>query len=129
VLYAALDRNDRHHAACSKLLGEVRESRIVPAPVLPEVDWLCRHSTAGRFSVVLQQIGSGALEIEKLDSSDYRRVEELLATYTDLHVGFVDAAVLAIAERLREPKLATLDRRHFSVMRPRHADAMELLPA
>ena len=52
-----------------------------------------------------------------------------MRTYADLRVGFVDAAVLAIVERLREPKLATLDHRHFSVMRPRHVDALELLPA
>jgi predicted nucleic acid-binding protein len=129
VLYATLDSNDRHNAACSSLLSEVREPRIVPAPVLPEVDWLCRHSQAGRFSVVLEQIRSGAVEIEDLESADYRRVEELLGIYADLRVGFVDAAVLAVVERLREPKLATLDRRHFSVMRPRHVEALELLPA
>jgi uncharacterized protein len=46
-----------------------------------------------------------------------------------VRVGFVDAAVPAIVERLGEPKLATLDRRHFSIMRPRHVDALELLPA
>ena len=40
------------------------------------------------------------------------------ATYADLRVGFVDAAVLAVVERLRETKLATLDHRRFSVMRP-----------
>jgi predicted nucleic acid-binding protein len=129
VLYAALDLEDRHHAACARLLSELRESRIVPAPVLPEVDWLCRHSSAGRFSVVLEQIRSGALEIEDLDGADYRRVEELLTIYADLRVGFVDAAVLAVTERLREPKLATLDHRHFAVMRPRHVEALELLPA
>ena len=49
--------------------------------------------------------------------------------YADLDVGFVDASVLAIVERLNEPKLATLDRKHFSVMQPRHVDALELLPA
>lgn len=54
---------------------------------------------------------------------------QLLTTYADLRVGFVDAAVLAVTERLREPKLATLDHRHFSVMRPRHVDALQLLPA
>jgi len=36
---------------------------------------------------------------------------------------------LAIVERLGEPKLATLGRRHFGVMRPGHMDALELLPA
>ncbi len=79
--------------------------------------------------MVLAQIESGAIEIEELDRSDYLRVAKLLTTYADLRVGFVDAAVLAVVERLREPKLATLDHRHFSVMRPRHVDALELLPA
>jgi len=90
---------------------------------------LCRRSPPGRFSVVLEQIEHGAIEIKDLEPADYVRVGELLTAYADLHVGFVDAAVLAIVERLREPKLATLDHRHFSVMRPRHVDALELLPA
>jgi len=47
---------------------------------------------------------------------------------SDADIGFVDAAVLAVTERLGEPKLATLDRRHFSTLRPRHVDALILLP-
>jgi uncharacterized protein len=43
-------------------------------------------------------------------------------------VGFVDAAVLAVVERLGEPKLATLDVKHFATMRPRHVGALTLLP-
>jgi hypothetical protein len=45
-----------------------------------------------------------------------------------MDVGFVDAAVLAIVERLNEPKLATLDHRHFGTMQPRHIDRLQLLP-
>jgi hypothetical protein len=37
--------------------------------------------------------------------------------------------VLAVVERLGEPRLATLDRRHFGLLRPRHRDSLELLPA
>ena len=47
---------------------------------------------------------------------------------TTAQVAFVDAAVLAIVERLREPKLATLDRRHFGLLRPRHVESLRLLP-
>jgi hypothetical protein len=36
--------------------------------------------------------------------------------------------VLAVVERLGEPKLATIDHRHFSVLRPVHVEALELLP-
>ena len=129
VLYATLDSDDRDHSACATLLAKARESRLVPSPVLTEVDWLCGSAPGARFSVVLDQIESGALEIEELSQTDYDRIAELLLTYADLRVGFVDAAVLAVVERLREPKLATLDRRHFTVMRPNHVDALELLPA
>ena len=71
----------------------------------------------------------GAFDVEDLVADDYERVAELLQTYADLKVGFVDCAVLAITERLAEPKLATLDHRHFSTLRPAHRDALELLPA
>ena len=54
------------------------------------------------------------------------RIESALERTCD--IGFVDAAVLAIAERLNEPKLATLDHRHFAMLRPRHVEALSLLP-
>ncbi len=129
VLYATLDSNDRHHQRCTELLAKAREPRVVPSPVLTEVDWLCSSSPHERFTLVLDQVRSGALEVEDLIEADYERIADLLRTYADLSVGFVDAAVLAIVERLREPKLATLDHRHFTVMRPRHVEALELLPA
>jgi uncharacterized protein len=128
VLYAALDVDDDDHGSCASLLATIREPRVVPAPVLAEVDWLCGRLPSNRFSLILDQIDTGALMVEDLRYEDYRRVGSLLHTYADLHVGFVDAAVLAVVERLREPKLATLDHRHFSVMRPRHVGALELLP-
>ena len=46
----------------------------------------------------------------------------------DLTLGVVDASVLALAERLNEPKLATLDQRHFGVVRPLHVASLELCP-
>jgi len=60
---------------------------------------------------------------------DYARITEIMEAYADRDVGFVDASVLAVVERLGETKLATLDRRHFSILRPSHVDALELLPA
>lgn len=129
-LVAALDRDDRHHERCLRLLSSTAEWRVVPAPVLPEVDYLCR-SRAGEesFRLLLGDIRDGAVLVENLLRDDYERIAEILQAYADLRVGFVDAAVLAIVERLDEPKLATLDQRHFAAMRPRHVEALELLPA
>ena len=78
---------------------------------------------------LLADIEAGAYVVADLVPVDYIRVRELCDRYSDADIGFVDAAVLAIVERLNEHKLATLDRRHFGLLRPHHRDAIELLPA
>jgi predicted nucleic acid-binding protein len=82
----------------------------------------------GVFISLLDDIVGGAYRVEELQSSDYRRIREICDRYADADVGFVDAAVLAVVERLNEPKLATLDHRHFRLLQPRHVDALRLLP-
>lgn len=82
----------------------------------------------GIFVVLLEDIEAGAYRVEDLQRDDYRRARELCDQYVDADIGLVDAAVLAITERLREPKLATLDRRHFGMLPPRHVAALQLLP-
>ena len=64
-----------------------------------------------------------------MTSDDLIRVAELERAYADLNLGMVDAAVIATCERLRETKVATLDQRHFRVVRPRHCDHLTLLPS
>ena len=56
------------------------------------------------------------------------RIAELVARYHDLPLGTVDASVVALAERLRIEVIATLDRHHFTVVRPKHIRAFALLP-
>ena len=73
-------------------------------------------------------IADGAYAVEDLTLPDYRRIGELCDRYADADIGLVDAAVMAIVERLDESKLATLDRRHFSLIRPRHRESITLLP-
>lgn len=53
---------------------------------------------------------------------------ELVEQYDDLRLGTTDASVIAVAERLGVREIATLDRRHFSVIRPRHVENFILLP-
>ena len=61
-------------------------------------------------------------------ATDFVRMADLVAQYADLALGTTDAAVIAIAERLNIADIATLDRRHFTVVRPRHIPAFTLLP-
>jgi predicted nucleic acid-binding protein len=128
-LYAAIDRADAYHAVCRRLLDETTETLVVPSPVLVEVDyWISQRLHPGVFVALLDEIVSGGLVVEDLVGIDYLRARSLCDRYADSDIGFVDAAVLAIVERLDEPKLATLDHRHFAMMRPRHVDALRLLP-
>jgi predicted nucleic acid-binding protein len=128
-LYAALDRDDADHQSCRKLILESRESLVVPSPVLVEVDyWIHRRLHPDILVAFLEDIEKGAYRVENLVPSDYERVRELCHRYADSDIGFVDAAVMAVVERLNEPKLATLDHRHFGMIRPRHIDALVLLP-
>jgi predicted nucleic acid-binding protein len=66
--------------------------------------------------------------LEHLDGPDLTRAAELERTYAGLDLGPVDASVIALCERLGEPKVATLDRRDFAVVRPAHVETLQLLP-
>jgi len=128
-LYAALDRADRDHGACRELLEGTREPLVIPSPVLVEVDyWIHQRLGTGVLIALLDDIRAGAFRVEDLQVDDYRRVAELCDRYANADIGFVDAAVLAVTERLDEGKLATLDHRHFGALRPPHVEALRLLP-
>ena len=129
-LYAALDRSDADHVACRALIEGANEPLVIPAPVLVEVDyWIQQRLNPGALVALLDDVSAGAFVVADLVAVDYTRVRDLCDRYADADIGFVDAAVLAIVERLNESKLATLDRRHFGLLRPRHRDSIELLPA
>ncbi|MGH3190083.1 MAG: hypothetical protein ACRDPY_28920 [Streptosporangiaceae bacterium] len=63
-----------------------------------------------------------------LGTADWQRIQDLVSTYADLRLGGTDASVVALAERHGAVRIAALNRRHFAVVRPRHAEAFELLP-
>lgn len=128
-LVAYLDSSDPDRPRCRRLIEETGELRIVPAPVLVEVDYFVHVRAHPQVMVsFLNDIVNDSFRIEELAVTDYERVRDLCDKYADSDIGFVDAAVLAIVERLNEPKLATLDHRHFGMMRPRHVDSLILLP-
>jgi predicted nucleic acid-binding protein len=59
----------------------------------------------------------GVYRVSDLSPLGYRRVYELNQQYADLRLGFVDAAVISIAEELGIGRIATTDRRHFGVVK------------
>jgi uncharacterized protein len=129
VLLAALDSADPDHNPCAGLIATATESLIVPALVLSELDYWCQKRLSNDVWLgFLDDLFEGAYELAHPSRGDLERCHELQATYTELAVGIVDASILALVERLKESKVATLDHRHFATMRPRHVQALQLVP-
>ncbi len=128
-LLAALDAADPDHQACAALLTQADEDLVVPGLVLAELDYWCHERlSTGVWLAFLDDLLAGVYRAEFPLGLDMQRAHHLQVEYEELRLGIVDASVLALCERLEEEKLATLDRRHFTVVRPRHASALELLP-
>jgi predicted nucleic acid-binding protein len=103
---------------------------VVPTLVVTEVAYLIGARLGPDAEVrFLGDLAAGAFAVEPVDPSDWLRIAELVSRYRDLPLGTVDASVIATAERLRIQEVATVDRRHFTVVRPRHTEAFVLLPS
>ena len=131
-LVAAADRNDRYNRTCTDLLTGLHlagRPLLVPAPVIAEVGYLLgRTGGASVEAAFLRSLAQRTFTVVDLTIDDYTRMVELVTDYADFPLGTTDAAVVAVAERLGITEVATLDRRHFHAVRPRHIQAFTLLP-
>lgn len=129
VIYGAVDRDDPRHTDCAGVLENHADELLVPVPVLVESAWLIESRLGSSDEAAfLRAVNASELERVDLTGEDWARVIELVEGYADLPLGLVDASLVAVAERLRINQIATLDHRHFRVIRPVHIDAFELLP-
>jgi predicted nucleic acid-binding protein len=103
------------HLACRPIL--------VPAPIVAEVGYLLERYGGPRAEAeFLRSLSEGDFVAEELTNADYGRMADLVEQYADMPLGTSDAAVIAVAERLDVAEVATLDLRHFTVVRPRHVE-------
>jgi predicted nucleic acid-binding protein len=101
----------------------------VPTLVITEAAYLIGARLGAEAEVrFLGDLAAGAFTVEPVHAADWLRIAELVARYRDLPLGTVDASVVATAERFGIAEVATVDRRHFSVVRPVHVEAFTLLP-
>jgi predicted nucleic acid-binding protein len=117
ILYAYYDRADRWHPAAVEVVTAHGGGLVVPAPVIPEVD----HFLGARLGREARQffyegLAGGHFFISDLPAGGYARVATLSRQFAALDLGFVDAAVLAIAESLDVRRIATTDRRDFGAV-------------
>ena len=128
----AADRSDADNRPCTDLFTSLtsRVARYSSPPLSWPRSATSSAAPAARRSRAhfLRSIAQQTISIVDLELSDYERMAELVDAYADFPLGTTDAAVVAVAERLRVSEVATLDHRHFRVVRPRHIPAFTLLP-
>jgi predicted nucleic acid-binding protein len=128
-LYASAAAKDKNHAVCDELLDEAPGPLVVPHLIVAEVAYLLATRIGPHAEVAFaQSIAAGELTVEPVLDTEWNRIAELMEQYADLPLGMADASVIALAERHNAREIATLDRRHFSVVRPRHIESFTLLP-
>ena len=128
-LYAYVDARDAAHAACVELLQTTAEPLIVPALAIAEAAYLIGTRLGAESEArFVGDLAAGAFWVDAPRPADWLRIAELIARYRDLPLGTIDGSVIAAAERLNITTIATLDRKHFSIVRPNHAPAFDLLP-
>jgi hypothetical protein len=127
VLYAYFDRQDAWHDRAARLLHVEAGGLVLPSPVIPEVDHLLGERLGRRARATFYR---GLLEdayfVVDVPRPLYARVDEIHRRFPALNLGFVDAAVAALAESLEVRRIATTDRRDFVPLAA--AFGFELLP-
>ncbi len=128
-LFALTNRNDKSHSDCVAVAQSLRSRLVVPLTVLPEVAYLLDvrlgHHVMRQF---IEQVTRPAWILEQIHQADLQRASAILQQYHDCRLDFVDATIIALAERIKIKRILTLDHRHFTIVRPQHCDAFELLP-
>lgn len=115
ALYALLNRRDRGHAAAVETLNDDPGPYLVPVATLGEIAFLVEERLGIRvLDLLLADLESGAYTLD-CGEPDLARARELVRRYEDLSLGFVDAAVIACAER-SGGRVMTFDLRDFGVV-------------
>jgi uncharacterized protein len=125
---ALTNRSDAKHEVVKAIY--LQQKRILlPQTVLAEVAYLIGRE-AGVITVAsfLKGLPMSRFSLLALLDEDILRVAEILNQYADSRIDFVDASVMAVAERLNIVTVLTLDRRDFSLFRPRHCNSFVLVP-
>lgn len=127
-LFAVLDESDEKHQACSMIFAN-EQNVLLPEVVLPELAYLVIRSLGYKvFFDLIDYLLDRQIPLISMTSTDLERVKEILEQYEDGKLDFVDAAIMAIAERLEIERILTVDRRDFGIFRPRHCAAFEIVP-
>ncbi len=129
-IFALFNARDPYSREARAFAAANHDIMVVPDIVLPELGYLFRRDFGyAGVHVLLERINAYEVPFERLTRSDLARMLEIATTYSSAEFDIVDCCIMAIAERLDINRIATFDRRDFSIFRPDHCKFFELLPS
>lgn len=127
-ILAVLNIEDDLHDLCIAAYQEENRT-LLPEIVIPELAYLILRDLGYEALVkFLLSVVAGDFTLVPTELSDLERAAEILEKYADNNIDLVDCVIVAVAERLAIKRILTVDRRHFSVFRPRHCGSFEIIP-
>lgn len=127
-IVALTNSSDLFHNSAREIFANFSQI-ILPQTTLTEICFLLRRDVGGTIvSRFLDRLSYSRIQLVNLNDNDIKRTAQLLRQYQDSRIDFVDASVMAVAERLNILTILTLDRRDFGIVRPEKWDFFELLP-
>lgn len=129
ALLAFLDRNEPMHRATAAAIAAGEGPFVVSPMVLAELDYLIatRHGVDAELAM-LDEITSGAWALASWTAADTAEARAVIAHYRDQQICLTDAANVVLAARYGTHVMATLDRRHFTVLRALDARPFDIVP-
>ncbi len=123
IIYALADRTDTWYKRAVDFTTAFMGKLLVPSPVISEACYLLNSFLGANAELTfLHSLIKKELVIEHSKEDDLLRIVELLKKYRDQNIGYVDASLIAVAERLKIKKVLTTDRKHFSIIKPNHCE-------
>lgn len=129
ALLAFFDRDEPDHEAVSNVLTATSEPLVVSPYVVAELDYLVASRLGVRTELaVLRELAGGAWDLPAVGAAELNQISTIIKRYEDQAIGVADASNVVLAAEYRTRTIATLDRRHFEVLRPLNGGRFAIAP-
>lgn len=128
IIYSLMDRADRNHSDIKRFFLENDNFLyLMPSSAVVEICYLVNNRLSPHLEIKFLEEINRNFHLEPVKDIDILRITEILKKYENLNIGYVDASIIAIAERLKINKILTLDRKHFELITPKGFDRFDIL--
>lgn len=128
IIYSLMDKDDSNHLIIKSFFQENNDFLyILPSTTIIEICYLVKTRLSPHLEIKFLEEINQNFNLEPIKDVDILRIIEILKKYDTLDIGYVDASIVAIAERLKLNKILTLDRKHFRALVPKGFDYFDIL--